>query len=260
MFEQEEEDLKKQIESSNKNEEIIDESKEVILQGSKNWFKMRLGLLTGSKWPSIMTKGRGSEYGDTFYKMLYTIFVERDLSDDGIDLYVEEEYNKEFRQTKWGNKYEPFAREEYERITGDTVDLTTFKVSKILPWIAGSFDGEIPSKNKIIEIKCPYDTVVHVKNCELAESGITEKHTYYSQIQCNIFVSGADSCDFISYDPRRKTNKIVIINVPKDDAFIEKMITRGTILDSACDLMFSDNLTAEDAVILAEKYYKDGKI
>lgn len=259
MFEQEEKDLRSQLKSANEIEHI-EENNEVILQGSKNWFKMRLGLLTGSKWPSIMTKGRGSEYGDTFYKMLNTIYVERDLSDDGIDLYVEEQYNTEFRQTKWGNKYEQFAREAYEQITGDTVKTTTFKVGKLITWIAGSFDGEVESKNKIIEIKCPYDVTVHVKNCELEKTGITEKHTYYAQIQCNIFVAGVDSCDFVSYDPRRKTNKIVIINVPKDDAFIEKMIIRGTILDSACDLMLNDGLTAEEAILLADNYYKNGKI
>lgn len=252
MFEKEEKELLEQLSVANKFEYELKDSEEVK-QGSKEWFKMRLGLFTGSKLPALMTRGKGSEWGETSMKVIKQVYIERDLSETGIELYVDELFSKEFRQTQWGNKYEPYAREEYSNVTGFVVEETSFTIHKERPNIGGSFDGKIVGHNIITEIKCPYDILIHASNYEL--ECVDEKHTYYAQIQCNIEIAKAESCDFVSFDPRRKSDKIKIINVPRDEDFIARMLRRIDIAEKAIYYMNTFQLSVSDSLILSEKDY-----
>lgn len=252
MFEEEEKELSNQVDEANKIDyNNLDLSQ--VKQGSKEWFHLRLGLFTGSKLPDLMTKGKGSEWGLTAMKVIRQVYVERDLSETGAELYVEELFNSSFRQTKWGQKYESFARDEYCALTGKIVDETHFSIHKKLPYIGGSFDGEIIGEKGIIEIKCPYDITVHASNCELDESDM-DKHTYYPQIQGNIEVANAEFCDFISFDIRRKRDKIKIIRVERNQEFIDTMLRRIWIANKAVTYL-TYGLSIEDSLILATKDY-----
>ena len=203
-----------------------------LKQGSKAWFHMRMGKFTGSKIPNLMKRGRSKAdvFGETAKSVIRQVYIERDLTPEGAELYVDEMFNKRFRQTEWGNKYESYAIAAYEEATGNTVDPCAFKTHPILDHIGGSFDGDVVGKKKIIEVKCPYDVLKHDANVQLSkgdyETGVPKTHEYYGQIQCNIFVGDAESCDFISYDPRRKHDGLVIINVPRDNDYIEEMLDR----------------------------------
>jgi len=242
-------DLSAALDVANKSGNSIDKMEE-LTQGSEGWFRMRLGLFTGSKFPGLMTGGRvkGQEWGETSYSVIRQVYLERDLNETGVELYIEELMAKEFRQTKWGTKFESFARAKYEEIGNCVVEETGFMKHNIFDSVGGSFDGKLFGQNKIVEIKCPYDPLVHMSNFDLEE--IDEKHKYYAQIQGNIEISGADSCDFISYDPRRQRDSIKVINVPRNNDYIIRLFERIAIAEAALRYM-EVGISCENSVILA---------
>lgn len=236
---------------------------EALVQGSKAWFYNRLGLFTGSQFPKLMTGGRAKEmFGETSKGVIRKVYLERNLTEIGRELYVDELFAKDFRQTKWGNKYESYARTAYEALTGCVVNETSFTISPSNPNVGGSFDGDISGESKIIEIKCPYDIMVHDNNVQLSFEAaenldVMKKHLYYGQIQANIFVGGVAECDFISYDPRMLENKLVVINVKRDDEYIIEMLMRIEIAEMA--IKYLSFIDINGALLLALRDYDNGK-
>ena len=255
LFDENEDALKDLISKANAQGKTEYEDLEQLKQGSKAWFRARLGLFTGSKLPDLMTGGKGKEeWGLTALKVISRVIVERDLSDEGIELYVEELFSKNFRQTEWGNRYEHFAREEYRNITGLDVEETEFqRIESPGLMIGGSFDGKVINSElkRIVEIKCPYDILVHEENFQMLHSEI-QKQKYYPQMQCNIAVANVDTCDFISFDPRRKTNRIKIITVPRNQEFIDKMFTRIAEAEGIISFV-SKGFAIDDARLMVTK-------
>jgi predicted phage-related endonuclease len=47
---------------------------------------------------------------------------------------------------------------------------------------------------------------------------------YYKQIQCQLWVTGRQWCDFVSYDPRLpKRNQLLIVRTERDESLIKEM-------------------------------------
>lgn len=260
LFESESKALEDKVSKANAIEGQDYEDLDELKQGSKAWFKKRLGKFTGSKYPSLMKKGRGKEeWGQMAKNVILQVFIERDLSDVGIQLYVDELFAKNFRATDWGNKYESHAIEKYCTITENKVEPTTFQLHETFTNMGGSFDGRILEQNGIIEVKCPYDVLRHHENYELsiANEGISEKHDYYGQIQGNMFIGDADFCDFVSFDPRRSllNTQVAIIRVSRDDDYITRLISRVAIAELAVEYMM-EGIDLEGALLLAQNELK----
>lgn len=210
---------------------------EQMKQRSIEWFLHRWDKFTGSRIPDLMKQGRakGELWGETARKVIKTIASYQKMTDEGRETQALIEMAKEYRQTEWGIKYEPEARAKYAEQTGYIVNEVGFKVHDFIPYLGGSFDGEVIAieselsfADGILEIKCPYDPVKHEDNCDLMQGeGVTIKHDYYGQIQCNIEVAGVQWCDFVSYDPRCKAEyQLVIIRVMRDQIYIDAMLDR----------------------------------
>lgn len=255
------EDIDKQAEiainKANANAEIEYENLGDLKQGSKAWFNARLGVFTGSKIPNLMKSGRSKadKFGLTAKDVIRQVQIERNLTETGKELYVDELFAKDFRQTNWGNKYESDAREKYSDASGDYVEETCFQLHPTIPFIGGSFDGKVIGKKKIIEIKCPYDILKHNDNVQImldvSDGSFPKNHDYYGQIQCNIFVGEAESCDFISYDPRVLKNSLVCINVPRDEEYIAEMLERILIAEKC--IKYMDDMDIDSALLMAQK-------
>lgn len=258
LFEAEEQELSKQINAVNSVAKEVYVEKEDMKQGSKAWFRARAGKFTGSKYPALMKKGKAKSdnWGLTAIAVVKQVYIERDLTDIGMRLYIDEMFGKNFRQTEWGNTYEPEARAVYIEKTGENVEETCFQTHPTIPYMGGSFDGNLITSNGIMEIKCPYDIVKHANNVELET--IDEKHEYYGQIQGNIEIAGADFCDFVSYDPRRKSDNIKIIRVGRDDDYIARLLDRIHIAEAAIAYMVM-GIDAYGAILLAEKDSNESK-
>lgn len=221
-------------------------------QQTFEWFKQRCGRFTGSKFPDLMKRGRKvtDHFGEVAKKLIRKTAMERMMSDDGLEIYIREQMAKDFRQTRWGNEYEPEARQKYAEKTGQIVIETKFEIHHDYDFIGGSFDGEILNHERgIIEIKCPYNPEVHAENRDLMLSGVlTEKHTYYDQIQANIGIAGVEWCDFISYDPRLKEeHQLVIIRVPRDQSRIDQIIERAIIANKVAN-MYVDGVSIDEGL------------
>jgi putative phage-type endonuclease len=253
-------ELHNEIDKGNAKEVFKYDNLDETNQGSREWFALRLGLFTGSKLPNLMKSGRAKDekWGETAKTVIVTAAIERDLSDEGKELYIDELFRTEFKQTAWGKKYESEARDLYAKLMEKEIEKPTFQIHEDYPFLGGSFDGIVVGENKIIEIKCPYNVFNHSKNIELSyvAGSINEKHDYYAQMQGNIEIAGADSCDFISYDPRRKTdsNRIVIINVPRDQTYIDRLIERVMIAEKAVSYILA-GVDVSGAILLAENDY-----
>lgn len=229
---------------------------EQMKQRSIEWFLHRWDKFTGSRIPDLMKQGRakGELWGETARGIILEIASYQTMTDEGREMVAIEQMFKEFRPTNWGNQYEPEARAKYAEMTGYAVNEVGFKVHESIPYLGGSFDGEVRrewidnievtskidmgriidmapvmrSESGILEIKCPYDPIRHCKNRDLSQGeGVTIKHDYYGQIQCNIEVAGVQWCDFVSYDPRCKPEfQLVIIRVMRDQIYIDAMLNR----------------------------------
>lgn len=72
-----------------------------------------------------------------------------------------------------------------------------------------------------MEIKCPYNSTVHLKT--LMQGHLPDEYKW--QVQGQLMVLDREFCDFISYDPRMKdeANRMRIIRVERDPAMFEQL-------------------------------------
>lgn len=207
------------------------------VQRSKEWFAAKLGNFSASGMPKLMSSGRGVRFGLEAIKYVLKIAIERTLSQSGKEIYIEQQMQKDFVQTRWGNRYEPEARECFESVSNLVTESVTFKKLKKeygLLNFGGSADFVAVKKERSNffvgnpgEIKCPYDPMVHEQNLQLSLRELPKLHDYYSQCQAHIFNFGSEMCYFVSYDPRRVApQNLAIIKCNRDDDFIGEMIER----------------------------------
>lgn len=177
-------------------------------QGSESWLRERAGYVTASQFCDIVAiskrDGKPLKPRDDY---LMSLVFER--------LTGEPEQPANSYSMKWGAEAEAFARKEYELQTGSMVKEVGFRKHPTLPWIGASSDGLV-GKNGAIEMKCPYNSGVHLKTIEF---GMPEDHR--PQVQGQMWILGLDWVDFGSYDPRMPSNlKLYIQRIHRDQKYI----------------------------------------
>lgn len=114
------------------------------------------------------------------------------------------------RATDWGNEHEPFALKLYEERQGFAVHSSKLYKMKQFPLIGATPDGIIKEFNGLVEAKSPYYTKNHIRTLRTKEV----PKEYKDQVFGQLLVTGADWCDFISYDPRCSPEyRLVIVSV-----------------------------------------------
>lgn len=157
-------------------------------QRSPEWLQARSGRLTGSAAKDMLAKGRGREEAIGRRKLRFRLAAERFMGDSRESTYSNE-------AMRWGQDVEPDAFAAYEAFTGNVVRRTGFLAHDEV--MAGcSLDGDIDNFTGIIELKCPKS---HTHLRYLRTGNISK---YKPQIMHNLWISGAQWCDFASYDPR----------------------------------------------------------
>lgn len=131
----------------------------------------------------------------------------------------------------YGSKTEETARICYENQTNCVVARLGLVINADQPWLGCSPDGYIVNKNKLIEIKCPYNGK-HLNISEMLQNlkyldtnfKIKTTHAYFTQMQISMAVMNVNSCDFIIYS--KHENKCHIETVNMDVNFIKtKLVT-----------------------------------
>ena len=159
-------------------------------QRSPEWFAARAGRLTGSAAADMLDVLKdGKTPGYKRRDLLARLVCERLTGQPQEDGYVNAIMQR-------GIDLEPDAFAAYEALTGHLVRRTGFLSHDSLP--AGcSLDGDVEDFTGILEIKCPKSTthLGYVRARKVPD-------THMPQILHNLWISGAQWCDFFSFDPR----------------------------------------------------------
>jgi putative phage-type endonuclease len=118
-----------------------------------------------------------------------------------------------------GHLLEPVARVEFELETGLSMKPGCFK-HPTLDWMRASLDGISADGRYILEIKAPGLTT----HREALAGKI--KPYYFTQMQHCMGVTGAEMCYYASYTDLPDIEPLKIIEVPRDDAYIARMMER----------------------------------
>ena len=194
-----------------------------IEQGSDDWLMLRLGKLTASKFADVISKGRGKEPSKTRVSYMYQLAAE----------ILVGEPTTFFKNAamQWGTDCEPQARAAYEiKHDLDVVECAFIEHSE---WCGVSPDGLV-GDNGLLEIKAP-NTTTHLKYYMAG----TMPEEYLAQVQGQLWVSGRDWCDFVSYDPRvRSEADYFELRVNRDDEYIKNLeVQCGTFIDELKELL-----------------------
>lgn len=181
-----------------------------IIQGSPEWFSMRCGFVTASRVVDVLATIKNGEAA-TRKSYKADLVVER-LTGQKTESFTN-------AAMQWGTDTEQQARMAYEIKTGNDVDLDSFVKHPRIDWFGCSPDGYV-GEDGLIEIKCPYNTAIHLEYIEADEP----PKKYYTQMQAQMACTDRKWCDFVSFDPRLPDGlEILIVRVERDDDFIANM-------------------------------------
>lgn len=173
-------------------------------QGTEGWLRARMGRVTGSKAECVMAKIKtGEAAARADYRM--ALVIERLTNTPAPQGYVSEEM-------KWGTEQEPFARMAYEAETGNIVTESGFLSCNDVA-VGVSLDGAINGYDGLVEFKCPKSTTHfgYLKSGKMPSK-------YIPQVTHEMWVTGANWCDFVSFDPRFPENlQLFIVRVNRAD-------------------------------------------
>lgn len=170
---------------------IYDELPQHLEDGTANpdWLSLRAGKFTGSDFHQYMGLAKKDELSDTAESNLYKKVLES-LG------YSFESYRSSAMED--GNENEPLARADYIAETFNDVhevgfvDWEQMRAGCSPDGVMYDADGQV---EKIIEIKCP-----EIKNyLKMAKGKIPP--VYMTQMQYNMLITGAKSCDFVVWHP-----------------------------------------------------------
>ena len=182
-------------------------------QGTEEWYNARLGKVTASRFKDVMTNGRGSAASKTAESYMMQLIAE------SLTQNVVNEFSTP--ATKWGTDNEPAARSLYEWRTGVPIEEVGFATIADCDKVGASTDGLIGDE-MCVEIKCPYNSVNHLRTIE---TGVPK--VYEWQIQGQLWVLDRTFCEFISYDPRMpESYRMVTFEVERDEDMIDMLRDR----------------------------------
>lgn len=179
-------------------------------QRTDEWRQDRAGRITGSRFKDVISVKKDGKSTAERAKLMRQLAFERMA---GIPAH-----EVGGKALAWGTEVEPVAVQLYELHTGNIVMASPFVAHPRYDFVGSSPDGLVGSKGGI-EIKSPHDEGVHI-NTWL--EGMPAEHM--PQVQGNMWVTGRDWWDFISYDPRQcERLRLYVQRVPRDDAYIASM-------------------------------------
>ena len=188
---------------------MIEQLYKNIEQGSDEWKAARLGHVTASNMADVMAKGKSGE-AVTRYKYKVRIVAER------LTGTPPESYSN--AAMEWGIEQEQFAVMAYEAKADVLTDRTGFWLHPEIKWLGVSPD-RLVGDNGLVEVKCP-NTTTHL---DYIFAGKIPAE-YMKQIQCQLWVTGREWCDFLSFDPRLpQRNQLFIIRADRDEELIKEM-------------------------------------
>jgi len=193
-------------------------------QRNEEWYDDRAGKATASEFCSIMPGKKGA-YLKAREDYMAELVTER-LTGAPLASFGS-------KATDYGTDTEGFARNAYEMDRGILCVVPKFMDHQTVQWCGASPDGLIGDDGGI-EIKCPANSSIHLKTV-LADA-MPEEHI--PQVQGQMWVTGRQWVDFISFDPRMPPKlQLFIKRIPRDEEYIAKLAAEVTKFLSEVDAM-----------------------
>jgi putative phage-type endonuclease len=185
------------------------------VQRTEQWFEDRKGIPTASMFNAVMTAPRtkkdkeAGKLSDTAFSYAVELVKQR---------LTGEFTSVDSAATRWGSDHESFAIEAYQEVTNEKVLECGFV--RHSDFDCGASPDGLIGLNGGVEIKCPFNSVNHIKTFHTGQV----PSQYVAQVQGQMWVLNLDWIDFVSYDPRMpKHSKIKIIRVERDQEFIDRL-------------------------------------
>lgn len=222
-------------------------------QHTFDWYRDRLGRITGSCVGEIVGRGKGAAFSKSGYTYLNTVASERLIpayitDDDELFRQYLDETSVSSKSMRIGTLREDEARQLYQ-------DLTCYPVSEVgciphpdIDGFASSPDGVIYLDGEhpvgVLEIKCPKpNTFVEYLTQVKTPSDLRKyNNKYFWQCLAHLAVTGAKWCDFVVYCPYIET-PIHKIRITPEEADMRTLIAR---VKEA--LQYIDSVTGKAAV------------
>ncbi|GLQ96430.1 lambda exonuclease family protein [Dyella mobilis] len=194
-------------------------------QNTQEWRDARAGKITASRMCDVMA----FTAGDGVYKSgprkgqqkeARSLKARTDYIGDIVAEILTGEPREQIRAKTldWGHDVEAAARAAYEAETGIIVVCTGFVTHPIIPYVGCSPDGLIADCGQT-QIKCPQNPANHI---ETLRNGMPEEHI--PQVQGELYVTGRDWSDFVSYDPRMPEHlRLYHQRIDRDEEYIAKL-------------------------------------
>ena len=165
-------------------------------QGSPEWFECRRGIPTASRFKDVLAKGQGL----TRRKYLYTLAGEA-LTGEPAESFSNEHMER-------GHAMEDEARQQY----AFQRDVEPERVGFMRRGDVGCSPDSLIGADGLLEIKTK---LPHLHLEALESDRLPPEHV--AQVQGQLWISGRQWCDFVSYWPKLP---LFWIRVPRDDSYI----------------------------------------
>jgi putative phage-type endonuclease len=180
-----------------------------IIQGSPEWFALRLGKVTASRVADVVARTK-TGWGASRGNYMAELIAER-LTGDTAASYKS-------AAMQWGIDNEAEARAAYEFRTDGEVLPVPFVIHPTIADSGASPDGLVGSAG-LVEIKCP-TTATHIDTL----LGQKLPAGYITQMQWQMACTGRQWCDFVSFDPRLpESMRLFSYRVERDDNLISEL-------------------------------------
>lgn len=199
-------------------------------QRTLDWYRVRLGNITGSMVGVLMKEGRNDTFSETAKAYLYQLAAERSMNplivndDELFEMYLYK-VDVTTKAMRFGTEHEKDARELYERLTNHHVLEVGSCKHPTIPHFASSPDGYYDEEGKkvCIEIKCPNQATFmkYRKEVDSGESLLIVKPEYYYQCMAHMMVTGADETHFVTYCPFQLHPIHIVKIIPSQHVFDE---------------------------------------
>lgn len=205
-------------------------------QHTLDWYRCRLGMITGSNVGLIMKSGKGKPFSDTAESYLYQLVSERTMNpkvicnDDLFELYLKQT-NITTKAMQWGNEQEENARSLYSIKTGlKMMEVGSCKhdtIEKFASSPDGFYYNENTGEKICLEIKClsQKEYMKYLDSVTDGESLCKMNSQYFYQCHAHMMVTGATATDFVVYNPFQDI-PIYIVRIEKDENIAQEIAER----------------------------------
>lgn len=190
-------------------------AKPLVLNGTPDWYACRRGMATASMFKAALTLDRAQKgIGETAIKYALKLAAER---------MGDEEDEPETWTMRRGSTLEPEALDEYQDYMTRSIEPQSIVFHDTLN-VCGTPDGFVKdSEGKgIVECKCRTAAkhAWYIMNARPTDEDLW-------QIQGNLWLTGFDFCDFVSYRPLVPEHmRLLVLRIHRDEKIITDIAFR----------------------------------